>query len=317
MDQRTEEGLRKAVEFFEKALVEDSNYALAHSGLANAYGLLAHYGVLSPKEVWTKAASSAAAAVLLDDNSAETHTSLAHVKATQDWEWLTAEQEYRLAIDLDPIYPTAHHWYAMTCLAPLGRLDQALDEMLIAQSLDPVSAIIARDVAVLYCYRREFDAALEQCDHTIELNPHFSAAFWTLGLIQEQRQDFEEADAAFQRAIRLSPESPRMHAALGHLHAICGKRKLGLGALRKLQDLAGFRYVSPFEFVPIHFALGQPDLAFDWLAKACQDRAYELLSVNVDPRFDSFREDGRFISVANQLGLTPASTRASLPVHRM
>ena len=317
MDQRTEEGLRKAVEFLEKALVEDPNYALAHSGLANAYGLLAHYGVLSPSEVWTKTASNAAAAVMLDDKSAEAHTSLAHVKATQDWDFVTAEHQYQQAISLDPGYPTAHHWYAMTCLSPLGRLDDALDEMLIAQSLDPVSSIIARDVAVIYCYRREFDAALEQCDHTIELNPHFSATFWTLGLIQEQRRDFEEADAAFQRAIHLSPESPRMHGALGRLHAICGKRKLGLEALHKLQDLARYRYVSPFEFASIHFALGQADLAFEWFTKARQDRAYELLSVNVDPRFDSLRQDHRFISVANQLGLAPVTTEARLPLHKM
>ena len=112
LNQRTEEGLRKAVDFFEKALVEDAQFALAHSGLADAYGLLAHYGVLAPAEVWTKAASTAATAVMLDGNSAEAHTSLAHVKATQDWDWHGAEREFQRAITLDPRYATAHHWYA-------------------------------------------------------------------------------------------------------------------------------------------------------------------------------------------------------------
>ena len=99
VNQRTEEGLRKAVEFFEKAIVEDGQYAQAYSGLADAYGLLGHYGVLSPAEVWTKAASNAAWAVLQDENSAEAHTSLAHVKSTQDWDWLGAEREFQRALD--------------------------------------------------------------------------------------------------------------------------------------------------------------------------------------------------------------------------
>src|SRR2546428_6459342 len=164
LNQRTEEGLRKAVDFFEKAIVEDPQYAPAYSGLSDAYGLLGHYGVLGPADVWTKTASSAASAVMLDGNSAEAHTSLAHVKATQDWDWAGAEREFQRAITLDPRYPTAHHWYAMSCLAPMGRLDEALDEMLLAQSLDPVSSIIVRDVAVIHFYRRDFDAALDQCD---------------------------------------------------------------------------------------------------------------------------------------------------------
>src|SRR5206468_278552 len=110
LNQRTDEGLRKALDFFEKALVEDAENALAHSGLADAYGLLAHYGVFGPAEAWTKAAASAAAAVMLDANSAEAHTSLAHVKSTQDWDWAGAEREFQRAIGLDPRCATSHHW---------------------------------------------------------------------------------------------------------------------------------------------------------------------------------------------------------------
>jgi serine/threonine-protein kinase len=115
LSQRSEEGLLKALEFFERALVEDAQYAPAHSGLADAYGLCNHYGVMGPSEVWTKAASSAATAVMLDDHSGEAHTSLAHVKATQDWDWLGSEREFRRAISLNPRNATAHHWYAASC----------------------------------------------------------------------------------------------------------------------------------------------------------------------------------------------------------
>jgi TolB-like protein/Tfp pilus assembly protein PilF len=301
LNQRTEEGLRKALDFFEKALAEDAESSLAQSGLADAYGLLGHYGVLGPADVWTKAASSAAAAVMLDERSAEAHTSLAHVKSTQDWDWVGSEREFQKAIACNPRYATAHHWYAMSCLAPLGRLDEARDEMLLAQSLDPVSSIVARDLAVIHFYRRDFDTALEQCDHTVELNPHFAPAYWILGIIQEQRQDFDESLAAFQRAVHLSPQTPRMHGALGRTFALSGKRKQALEVLRKLEAYATERYVSPLEFAWIQFALGEVDLGFKWLTKACEDRVFDLISIKVDPRFDPLSDDPRFAAIARQL----------------
>jgi len=303
MNQRTEEGLRKGVDFFERAIVEDSQYALAHSGLADVYGLLTHYGVFGPAQVWTKAASSAASAVMLDPTSAEAHTSLAHVKSTQDWDWQGSEREFQLAINLDPRYATAHHWYAMSCLVPMGRLDEARDEMFIAQSLDPVSSIVARDLALVHLFRRDLEAALEQCDHAIELNPHFSPAYWTLGLVQEQRNDLDESAAAFHRAIHLSPQTPRMQAALARTLALADKRKEALEILRKLKALAEQRYVSPFEFASMRFALGQTDDGFRWLNKACQDRCFELLFMRVDPRLDAVRSDLRFDAVAKLMGL--------------
>ena len=303
LSQRTEEGLRKAIEFFDKVIAEDPRYAEAYSGLADAYELLGHYGVLAPAAVWTKAASNAAWAVLQDENSAEAHTSLAHVKATQDWDWLGAEQEFKRAIELNPRYPTAHHWYAASYLAPLGRLAQALEEVLLAQALDPISLIIARDVAVIYYYGRDFEAALDQCDHTIELNPHFAPAYWTLGLIQEQMGDFEESLAAFQRAIQLTPNSPRMRAGLARSLAMSGKNKEAQQILQELQGLSEKRYVSPFELASVHFALGQRDVGFEWLKKAFQDRCFELISINVDPRFDSIKSDPRFTPLHGQMGL--------------
>jgi serine/threonine-protein kinase len=303
LNQRTEEGLRKAVEFFERAAVEDAQYAPAYSGLSDAYGLLGHYGVLAPAEVWTKTASNAAWAVLQDENSAEAHTSLAHAKCTQDWDWAGAEREFRRAIALDPRYPTARHWYAMSCLGPLGRLDEALTEIRVAQELDPISSIIARDVARIHFYRQDFEAALEQCDHAIELNPHFTPAYWMLGVIQEQRGDFDESTAAFQRAIQLSPQSPLMQAALGRTLALSGKRREALQILTELRGLAAKRYVSPFEIASLHFALSEEDQGFDWLAKAFQDRCFELICIKVDPRMSSLWGNPRFQNLFQQLGL--------------
>ena len=303
LNQRTDEGLQKALDFFEKAIVEDAQFALAHSGLADAHSLLAHYGVRQPALAWAQAASSAAAAVMLDGTCAEGRTSLAHVKATQDWDWHGAEREFQMAIGFDPRYATGHHWYATSCLVPLGRLDEALDEMRVAQSLDPVSSIVARDVAMIHAYRRDYEAALEQCDHTIELNPHFSPAYWTLGLIQEQRRDLDEAIAAFQRAIDLSPNSPRMHAALARTLALAGRRPDALASLRKVDIIAKHRYVSPMEFAAVRFALDQPELGFRALSRACQDRAFDVLALKVDPRFEPLKNDPRLQAVLRDVGL--------------
>ena len=303
LNQRTEEGLHKAVEFFEKAVIEDTQFSLAHSGLADAYGLLAHYGVLGPADVWAKAASSAASAVMLDGHSAEAHTSLAHVRATQDWDFSGAESLFLRAIQLNPRYSTARHWYAMSSLVPMARLDEALEQILLAQSLDPVSSIIARDVAVTQYYRRDFDAALEQCDHTIELNPHFAPAYLTLGMIQEQRKDFDESAAALRRAVDLAPNSIRMQSALARTLALSGKMERAIDALRILGEIASTRYVSPVEFMTLAFAAGDNETAYRWLTKAGDDRCFDLLALKVDPRFDGLRDDRRYAAVAGRIGL--------------
>jgi len=301
--QRTDAGLRKALDFFEKAIAEDPQYAAAYSGLADAYSLLSHYSVLPPAQVWTKAASNAAWAVLLDDDLAEAHTSLAHVKATQDWDWYGAEHEYRRAISLDPRWAPAHHWYAVTCLVQLGRLEEALNEVLLAQTLDPVSPIISRDVARVLFYQRDFEAALEQCDRTVVKDPYFSATYWILGLVQEHLGDLDEAAAAFQRGLQLVPESRMLRGALGRVFALNGKPTKAKQIIREIEESAHERYVSSFEPAMIYLSLGDLDRGFECLAKAQEERCFELISMNVDPRFDNLKDDPRWRAIVNQIGI--------------
>jgi TolB-like protein/tetratricopeptide (TPR) repeat protein len=289
LNQRTEDSLLKAAEFFERAIAEDAHYSLAFSGLADAHGLLAHYGVLGPADVWAKAASNAASAVMLDARSAEAHTSLAHVHATQDWDWAGAEREYLQSIRLNARYPTAHHWYAVSCLVPMGRLDAALDHIRVAQALDPVSSIISRDLALIHVYRGDFDSALDQCDHTIELNPHFAPAYLTLGLVRELQHDLDEAAAAVHRAVDLAPKSPRMQAALARINALSDRAPRAREALEALTAMSATRYVSPFDIATVLLALGDRREGLAWLTRACDDRCFELLALAVDPRFDALR----------------------------
>jgi len=308
LSQRTEEGLRKAVEFFEKSLAEDAEYGRAYSGLSDAYALLAHYGVLGPADVWTKVASTAASAVMLDGSSAEAHTSLAHAKATQDWDWQGAEQAFRRAMALDPRYATAPHWYSTTVLVPTGRIEEAVSRMLLAQSLDPVSTIIARDVAMMYYYKRDMELALEQCDNAIELNPHFPPAYLTLAFVQEQRHELDESEAALERAVSLAPQSPRTLGALARLFAMTGRRRQALKLLHDLEALAKERYVTPFEFACLHFSLGHMDESCEWLSKSIDDRNFELLAIKADPRLESLRAHPRLAPLVAKVGvLAPSS----------
>ena len=291
-----------AVGFFDRSIAEDPQYSQAYAGLADAYGLLGHYGVLSPVEVCTKAASAAAWAVLLDEDSVEAHTSLAHTKGTQDWDFLGAEREFQRAISLDSRYATAHHWYTTSCLLPMGRLDEALQEIQMAQALDPISSIIARDLAMTRYYRGDLEAALEQCDRTIEQNPHFEGAYWTLGLVQEQRGDLDESAAAFRRGIQLAPQSPRMRSGLARTLIASGRRSEALAILADLDELSKKRYVSSFELASVHFALGNPDEGYEWLTKAFQSRCFELIFAKVDPRVGPLRGESRFKKLFAQLG---------------
>jgi serine/threonine-protein kinase len=144
---------------------------------------------------------------------------------------------------------------------------------------------------------------LEQCDNTIALNPLFPAAYWLLGLVQEQRGEADEAAAAFQRAIQLAPKSPRMQAAVGRAFARAGERKKALRILGELKELAKERYVSPFELACVNFALEEEDAGYQWLEKAFADRCFELIWLKVDPRFDSIKGNQRFQGLLDRLGL--------------
>ena len=169
-----------------------------------------------------------------------------------------------------------------------------------------MSAIIARDVAVVQYYRRDFDAALEQCDHTIELNPHFAPAYHTLALVQEHRKEIDEAAAACRRAVDLAPHSLRMQSALARILALSGKPERAVETLHKLEEFAATRYVSPVEFMTTAFAAGDRETGFRWLSRACDERCFELLSLNYDPRFDSLRDDPRVAAVVQRIGLGEA-----------
>jgi TolB-like protein/Flp pilus assembly protein TadD len=306
-NRRSQQGLWDGVKNFEKALEIDPAYGLAHAGVADSYSLLGNYGVLPSHMVRARAKEAAVKAVELDPTLAEAHTSLGHVAATYDWDWELAEREFELAIQLTEYYATAHHWYAITCLMPLRRLDEALLEIERAHELDATSASIARDTGVvLYC-RREYDRAASQALRTLELDPSFYEGYWILGLACEQRAGLEEACAAFRQGASLS-RAPRLIGALGHSYALMGKRKEALEIVQELAAMSRRRYVSPFDTALVYMGLAEKDTAFAWLDKALAQRCYEMVWLKVDPRWDVLRSDPRFTSILDAIGLEPATS---------
>ncbi|MCC6862906.1 MAG: tetratricopeptide repeat protein, partial [Bryobacterales bacterium] len=306
-NKRSKSGLWQGLRCFEEALDKDPGYALAHAGLADSYSLLGNYGVLPSHTVRAKAKDAAVRSVELDPSLAEAHASLGHVVATYDWDWELAEREFEIAIQLNQGYATARHWYAITCLMPLRRLDEALLEIGRAQELDPVSASIARDTGLVLFCRGEYERAAAQARQTLALDPTFYECYWMLGLAAEQLRQFPEACVAFQQGVSLS-RSPRLVGALGHAYALWGKPDQALECIRELAALSERRYVSAFDTALIYMGLGDRDRAFRWLDKALAERCYEMVWLKADPRWTVLRADPRFNSLLNAIGLERGQT---------
>ncbi len=301
-NKRTGDDLKKSIEYFNQAIAQDPSYALAYAGLADGYVVLPGNSATTPEEAFPKAKAAARKAVELDDSLAEGHTSLASVLASYDWNWSEATKEFQRAIELNPNYPTVHHWYGDVYLVRMGRFEEAIAEVKRAQELDPLSQIINADVGDTYILARRYDQAIEQLRKTIEMDQNFFVAHWYLGIAYEMKGSFQEAIAEYQKARQLN-DNPRVLALLGHVYAASGQREEALRTLDQLKEIARQRYVSGFSFALVYAGLGEKDQALKWLEKSYQDRAQELTRLKVDPQLDNLRSDPRFADLVRRMGL--------------
>jgi len=299
-NKRTGADLRKAIDYFNRAIAKDPNYALSHVGLADCYDLLCEYSDLSPKESYPKAKAAAIKALELDDTLGEAHTSLAYSLVNYDWDWRSAEKEYQRAIQLNPNYATAHQWYA-ECLSMLGRHIEAIAEIKRAQQLDPLSLIIDQGVGGKYLYARRYDEAMAQFNRTLELYPHFPPTHQRLGWCYAQKGMYDEAIAEMQRAVELSGNSTQMIAALGYSYAAAGRRDTAQGIIAELERRSKESYVDHYFVATIFAALGEKDEAFALLNKACAERSYWMPWLNIDPQLDNLRSDSRFDALVQRV----------------
>ena len=303
LKKRTEEGLKKSIEFFNQAIDKDSGYALAYSGLADSNMYLLRLGFLrgvSRKETDERAKAAATKALELDDNLAEAHTSLALVKMEYEWDWTGSEREFQRAIQLDPGFAEAHHQYSHY-LTAMGRSSESLTESLRALELDPLSLVLNAHLAWHYLYARQYDQAIQQCQKASELDRNYPETAEFRGLAYEQKGMYQEAIAELQTAINLSGGSPHMKAELGHAYAIAGETTQALDILNELKRGSTETHISSYDIAVIHVGLGRKERALEALENAYQERSEWLRYVRVDPRLDPLRGDPRFEKLADQI----------------
>jgi serine/threonine protein kinase/tetratricopeptide (TPR) repeat protein len=301
-NKRTQEGVFEAINFFEQAITEDPQYALAYTGLADSFALLLDYRSVPVQEWHERAKEYARKALALDESLAEAHTSLAWSLFIYDWDWEAASQEFRRAIELDPKYATAHQWHAFS-LASRGRLDEALLEGHVAQELDPASVSIRRTLGWLYYYARRYEQASYHLSRALEMNPDAEETYRVLGLAVAMQDDLVEAERVLREAITLRGAGPYAIATLGYVLARAGNRAEALQHLRDLEQRAASGYVSSVAFATLHIGLGDIERALDWTERAREERRGWVAYLRVNPIFDPLRASPRFQSLIEKMGL--------------
>jgi TolB-like protein/DNA-binding winged helix-turn-helix (wHTH) protein/Tfp pilus assembly protein PilF len=301
-NKRDAAGLRKAIEYFQRAVAVDPGYAQAYSGLADAYALAGgwEYGVLAPQEAAPRAREAAGRAVFLDPALSEAHTSLAFALDTSSRDWSGAEREFRRALDLNPGYATAHHWYGYH-LMMVGRDNEGIAELKRAESLDPLSLIISAGVADVLFIAHRFDEAMRQLQKTLEMDPNFAMAHYQRGQVLVQQHKLDAAISEFERAIELAGRSPAFDANLANAYAASGRTVDARRTAADLEHLPEQSGSLDANIALIYVGLGDTDQAMHWLEKAYQAQFEPIMLVR--PQFDPLRTDPRFQALMGRLGL--------------
>ena len=302
-NKRTADGLKVALAYFNQAIDEDPRYAQSYSGLADTYALLGdwQYAVMTSKEALPKAKAAAIKALELDNSLGEAHNSLAFCLDGFDWDFPSAGKEFQRALELNPGYATAHHWYAWH-LSLLGRYDEAIEEMRKAENLDPLSLIINADLAEILLLAHSYDESIRQSRKTIEMDPNFALAHNQLGQAYLQKQLSDEAITELQKAVQLSAGSPTCLANLARAYASSGKKSEAAKLLSDLKRRSSPRYSHAPEIAVVYAALGDKNQAMTWLEKGYEERFNP--GVLLRPGFDPLRSDPRFQEVVRRIGLS-------------
>ena len=304
-NKRTPDSVAKSITYYQDAIRADPAYAEAYAALGDAYVLLSDYGVGGSSGSLEKAQQAAERALALGGGLAEAHTVLGAIKTERDWDWAGAGEEYRHAIALNPSYPTARHWYSLH-LARLGKLDDAELEIQRARALDPLSIVIATDVAETAYWARKPREAMARVDQVLALDPYFAEAHQVKGKIYEEQGQYEQALAELKIAHALSGGLVHIEAMQGHTLALAGASDEALEIATQLEDRSARSDISGVDIAAIYCGLGQTDLAMHWLERAYQNHGKGVEMLGLDPVFDGCRPDKRFQDLLVKLKLRPA-----------
>lgn len=295
---RTAEATQKAIASFDQAIALDPGHAPSYAGLADTYAVLG-YQSPTPVEMFARAEAAAERALALDSHLAEAHASLGFVRFFHDWDWKGAENEFRLALAGNPNYATAHQWF-WAYLEAMGRRKEALEEILRARQLDPLSPIARLDVAVHYSFSHDHDRAIEECRKLLELTPRFAPAEVWLWVAYDHKGLKEEALRHYIQSMRLSDYSASADAVAG-TRAKSGYAAAMQTAAEELTRLSRTRSVDTNQIAWLWVAAGKKEEALHWLEQAAERRAAVLVWLNVSGEWDALRDAPRFQTLLRRM----------------
>jgi len=300
-NKRTAPGFQQAIEYFRQAIAKDPNYAPAYAGLANSYALMPGYTLSPAAKYMPKAREAAVRALEIDDNLPEAHVALALILENYDWNWSTAEKEYRRAIELNPNYATAHQWYA-EFLMWQGRFDEALRESEAARRLDPLSMIIGTDRGAIFYFSRQYDRAIEQFHSVRDMDPSFARVHLVVDpYVQEGR--FSEALAEMDEWQRISGDGIHISSRLVYIYGRMGEKKKAQAEMRKLKAMMTAQPVDPMVMALAYIGVENNDAALSSLEEGFAQRSNLLTALKVEPAYDPLRDDPRFQKLLVEVGL--------------
>ncbi len=301
-NRRTQEGLLQGVACYEQAIAIDPESPVAHAGLADAYSLLADYGIMHPGEAMPRAKAAAQKALELDPGSAEALSALAFIRSLFDWKWREGEALYRRAIAINPSYSRARHWFGVDALALLGRFDEAESQVQAARESDPLSLILHEGIAYIRLLRRDYDGAMDEFRRVGDLDPGFYKAYSGQGRVLSLTGQYDGAIAMFERALSIAGEIPNIVAALGQTLAMAGRRQQACECLERLNTMAQQRHLSSSCFAILHLGLGDLEKSLSWLEHACEQHELQIGGVRVHPVYDPLRAEPRFQKILERIG---------------
>jgi TolB-like protein/Flp pilus assembly protein TadD len=299
----TEEGVKKAIGYFQQVIDKAPDCALAYAGLADCYNVLPFFSAISPRETYFGAKEAVLKALEIDETLGEAHTSLASILVRYEWNWEHSEREHKRAIELNPGYATARHWYAMY-LMYLTRFDEAIEEITKAHALDPLSVIINANFGQILAHAGQYGQAMERFKRAIEMDPNLPYAHLQLGGLYFQKGMLEEGVAEIEREREISEgRNPIIEAFIGGIYALMGERDESRKVLDSLLQRSEKEYVSPYALARSYFALGENDEGFRWLERAYEECDHWLCFLKVHQVMDSVSSDPRFAALLKKIGL--------------
>jgi tetratricopeptide (TPR) repeat protein len=308
LNKRTTESIRDGLALFQQAIVRDPRFALGHAGIADAYILLSEYGSISVDDAAQKAWPEVSAALKLNDRLAEAYISRATLFGDFQWNWSAAEADYKKAIELNPSSAAAHHWYALQ-LAQLGRNDEALQEITVAQKHEPLSPIIRAARAKILLVGRRFHDAAAQCQKALELEVNFVPAYSVLAQAYAFQQQYPEAIEAAKKYVDLAGGGDQERLELVYVKALAGQCDEARHAVDEIQSRS--ENFSSYDMAAVYGAIQDRFTGLQWLQKAVEERSIDVEWINVDPKIDALRGAPRFAALSSMV-IEPASKRKTL-----